>query len=523
VNPDTVALVTRPYLQLVDDLLTAVAGGVVNERILYDVKSDAYALAEPARDVRSVTGTVGGEAYAFQPLVDFVFSEGDNSLVWEEGGTAPDDETSFFVDYFRVNSRSPLTDLNVGSVTRTLVEAIGREIASVYAEINRAYLSAFIDTAEGTSLELVVSILDATRKTAEYAEGLVTFFRAAGADGAIAIPQGTLLATTSGDATFVTAQPRTLQRGQARVDVPVRASEASRGEPGKQPAGAIAVMAQPIEGIARITNLDATTLPAEDETDAELRERAKARLRGLGKATLAALAQAVFEGGAQLVEVWDPNGPPAKRSPLGAVSMLIEVEPERFASVAGEVHETRAAGVQATLVARYVFFKPRIVGTLDAGLTAAGKAKVVDEAIAALQTYVDGLGAGEPAEGAAMLAAIASVREVHEPKFVDVIAWRSEVGDPSGSGFVDVLQAVTLAPAGDEAALRTALERALLEAAPTAPSARRTADRSLVQGAGGARALDAEVESGEFTVAPVDETWWVVLDVEPADIALEEA
>lgn len=123
-----------------------------------------------------------------------------------------------------------------------------------------------------------------------------------------------------------------------------------------------------------------------------------------------------------------------------------------------------------------------------------------------------------------MLAAIASVREVHEPRFVDVIAWRSEAGDPSGSALVDdVLQAVTLAPAGDEAALRTALERALLEAAPTAPSSRRTADRSLVQGAAGARALDAEVDSGEFTVAPVDETWWVVLDVEPADVALEEA
>ncbi|HXU32003.1 MAG TPA: hypothetical protein VN851_15640, partial [Thermoanaerobaculia bacterium] len=175
-NPDTVHLIERPYQEVVDDLLTALVGGVVNEPIEFDVKADAYRLAEPARDVRSVTGTKEGARHTFLKEIDFLYREGDNALVWE-GGDRPDDETSFYVDYYRRDSRSPLTDLTVGSVVRTIAEAIGREIATVYVQIDQAYQSAFLETAKGKSLDLVVSILGLTRKTKESAAGLVTFFR----------------------------------------------------------------------------------------------------------------------------------------------------------------------------------------------------------------------------------------------------------------------------------------------------------------------------------------------------------
>jgi hypothetical protein len=524
VNGDTVALVTRPYLELVDDLLTAVVGGVVNEPIPYDVKSDTYRLSEPARAVRGVTGTRDGERYSFQPLVDFAFSAGDNAVVWQDGGAKPDDETTFYVDYFRVDSRSPLTDVNVGSVTRTLSEAIGREIKFVYEEINEAYLSAFIDTAKGTSLDLVVAILGVVRKRKDFAEGLVTFFRAPGVDGVIAIPEGALLSTEKGEATFETAQPRVLQRGQDRIDVPVRATDASRGADGRVDAGAITVMAQPFAGISRVTNFDPTVLGAEDESDAELRERAKAALRGIGKATIAALVEAAFAERVRSIDIWDPNGPPARRSPrIGSVQMLVEVEPERFPSVAGVLNETRAAGVEAVVAARYVFFKPRLAAKLQPGLTAAGKAKVVDQVVAALQAYVDGLGPGDPATGEALLAAVGKVVEVSEPRFADVIAWRSDIGDPGATTLMDTLvQTIEAAPSSDETALRTALTAVLSATGPTAPSTRRTPDRVRVQGAGGARATDAEIERGAFEVAPVDATWWVVLDMERADVVLAE-
>jgi Baseplate J-like protein len=528
VNADTVTLIERPYQEIVDDILTAIVGGVVNEPIFFDVKEDLYPLSQPAQDVRSITGTLQQRHHAFRKEVDFVFSEGDNAIVWQPGSAHPDDETIFYVDYFRRDSRSPLSDINVGSVTRTLSEAIGREIATVYQQINQAYLSGFVDTASGQSLDLVVAILGVVRKTKDFAVGLATFFRdPAAAEGNITIPEGTILSTAKGEATFVTTQMRTLQRGQVRIDVPVRASDASKGDVGVVKAGAITTLAQPISGIARVTNFEATVLGKEDETDEELRARAKAVLRGLGKATLAALARVIFEGRGKLAEVWDPNSPPVKRSDPGTVVLLVESEPERFPSLRAGVEETRAAGVLTTLVARYVFFKPRVVARIASGLPAAGKVKLIGQIIAKMQEYVDTLSAGDPAKGQDLLKAIGSVTEVSEAMIVDVMAWRADIGQPGAEMLVDALLiAIASTPSGDDAALRTALSRVVTEAVPPVPTGRRIPDRGLVQDVSGQRrATDEEIEAGQFQVAATvgGEPWWVVLDVEPADIVLVES
>jgi len=529
VNQDTLNLIERPYQEIVDDILTAIVGGVVNEPILFDLKEDLYPLSQPASDVRGITGTQNKLHHTFQKTVDFLFSEGDNAVVWQPGGLKPDDETLFYVDYFRRDSRSPLSDINVGSVTRTLSEANGREIATVYQQINQAYLSGFVDTAQGKALDLVVAILGVKRKTKEFAVGLVTFFRdPAVGDGNITIPAGIALSTDKGEATFTTTDSRTLQRGQVRIDVPVRAGDASKGGAGVVKAGAITKLSQPIVGIARVTNFEDTFLGAEDETDEQLRARAKAVLRGLGKATLAALAQVIFEERAKLTEVWDPNSPPSKQSDPGKVVLLIESEPERFPSLRAAVEETRAAGVQATLVARYVFVEVRVVVSSARPLTGDGKSKLVNQMIDAMQNYVDGLSSGDPATGEGFLKAIKEVKDVipegpGKPKIVDVIARRSEIGQPSAETLVDALiSEITTIPSGDEAALRAALTGVVTEAAPAAPTGRRIPDRGLVQGPGGQRATDTEIEAGQFKVVPPDNNWFVVLDMEPADIVLRE-
>ncbi len=526
-NSETVNLIERPYQEIVDDLLTAVVGGVVNEPIIFDDREDLYPLAQPAQDVSGITGTIedkGGQQkhYSFQKTVDFLFDAGRNSVVWQVGSTWPADETTFYVDYFRQGSQSPLSDINVGSVTRTLSEAIGREIATVYQQINQAYLSAFIDTAEGKSLDLVVAILGITRKTKDFAVGLVTFFRDPTIKGNITIPQATLLATAKGEVTFQTTEPRTLQRGQVRIDVPIRAGDAFKGAKGKVEAGKITDLSQPIAGIDRVSNLEATFLGSEGETDQQLRDRAKAALRGLGKATLLALTRAILEGGATLTEVWDPNGPPGHQTATpGTVVLLVESEPERFPSLRAAVEETRAAGVLATLVARYVFFKPRLTARIVSGLPAAGKIKLVNQAIQKMQEYVDTLKAGDPIKGKDFLAAI-KVEGVSDLKIVDVMTWRADVGQPDAATTVDrLLNAIATIPKDDQTALRTALQNALTETPPI-PTARRIPDRSLVQ-ADGKQATDAKIETGEFQVGPPGTDWWVVLDIEPADIVFLES
>jgi hypothetical protein len=523
-NQQTVTLITRPYQEIVDDVLTAIVGGVVNEPILFDIKSDLYPLSEPAADIRGVTGQVKGQPYAFLKEIDYFFNGGANAVEWDSTGTLPDDNSEFRVDYFRPNSRSPLTDINVGSVTRTLSEATSREISTVYEQINLAYLSAFIDTATGRSLELVVAILGITRKTKEFAEGLVTFFREAGAIGNINIPEGTVLLTTDGGVVFETTQPRTLQQGQVRIDAPVRAAEAFKGEKGKVPAGAISQLVQLLVGISRVTNFDETFLGAEDETDEELRLRAKAALRSIGKATLAALQRVIAEGRGKLIEVWDPNGPPDHDADPGNVTLLVETEPERFASLNGVVQETRAAGVQALVISRYVFFKPRILATIAAGLTAAGKLKVVEELILALQGYVDGLTSGQPAEGSAILETLLTVEDVNEAQIVDVYVWRSDLGRPASETLIDALVNAVLGAPDDEAALRLAITTAVSQTPPLVPTSTRIPDRSLLQGPDGQPATDEQVESGDFQVAAtVDgELWWVVLDLQAADIVIRE-
>jgi hypothetical protein len=488
-NGDTVTLIHRTFGDLVDDILTAVVGGVVNEPIRFDIKVFSYPLAEPAAAVRGVTGTAGGALRTFLLEIDFIFSPATNVVTWLDDGTKPDDASTFFVDYFRVESRSPISDINVGSVTRTLSEAIGREIATVYEQINLAYLSAFVDTATGKSLDYVVSILDVVRKTAEFAEGLVTFFRSPGVDGNITIPAGIRLTTATGAVVFTSTQPRTLQRGQVRIDVPVRADIGFAGDAGLVPAGAISEMAQPAAGIERASNLDPTIRAAADETDDELRLRAKAALRALGKATLAALDQVIREGRGTPVEFFDPNSPPDHRSAPGTVTVVVDAEPERLPSLLAAVHDTRAAGVLATLLARYVFITPRITATITPGISAPGKTQIGLDIVAALQAYVDGLTAGDPADGAAMLAAARAVADVTTAAIVDVVVARADLSDPLAAGA-------------------------------------RQPDRSLlVSTATGGPATDAEIEAGAFRVSATvaGEDWWIALDMSGADIHLEDA
>ena len=92
----------------------------------------------------------------------------------------PDVNTLFFVDYYPASAQSPITDRN-GSVARTLVEALGREIATLYEQLDLVYKAGFIDLAESTSLDFVVALLGIERIRAGREIGEVVFARSTGA------------------------------------------------------------------------------------------------------------------------------------------------------------------------------------------------------------------------------------------------------------------------------------------------------------------------------------------------------
>ncbi len=528
-NAQTATLIERPYQEIVDDLLTSIAGGIVNEPQIFDVKTELYPLAQSAREVRGITGTTTeGKRQQFLNRVDFNYDQLRRGVVWQDGGARPGDLTTFYVDYFPAQGESPLTDLNVGSVTRTLAEAMGREIATVYQQINLAYQAGFLDTAAGKALDFVVAILGIRRYGSDFAVGLATFFRESAAAGNITIAEGTLVTTTKGDVTFQTTEQRTLQRGQERIDVPIRALAAFPGDAGNVPAAAIAVLAQPIAGIARVTNFEPTVRGARDESDDELRARALTVLRSLSKGTLAAIQRAILEGRGSLLEVWDPNSSPLNRHDPGGLVLLVEAEPERFASLRARVEETRAAGVQTTIVARYIFIKPRIAAFVRRGLPAAGKQKIAGEIIAALQGYIDGLDAGRAAEGKAMLQAIQGIEGVdRQTRIVDVLVWQSDIGQGQGAATASaILQALASAAPDDAVARRDAVQGVLEAPLALLPTGRRMPNRQLLKAAADEnQASDAQLERGEFRIVPPSgaEKWWIVLDMDAADVAIAEA
>ena len=541
-NPATEHLIRRSFAEVVDDILTRLIGGVVNEPILFDVKTDLYPLSRPALTVRGLTGALdtGEEAaasgaqedlaegnHAFLQNVDFEYDPDAAAIAWLSGGARPRQGSRFFVDYTLPDADPPITDINTGSVARTLCEAVGREIATLYEEVNRAWRFGFIDHAEGRALDQVVSILDVRRKTNDAAIGLVTFFRDPGVTGDITIASGTKVAAADGGAVFETTQQRTLQRGQPRIDVPVRASEDFLGEAGQVEASTITVMLRPLAGIASITNVEATFLGAAPETDAELRQRAKAALFALGNATLPAVEAAVRQSFAKTLELWDPNGPPARRTSPGELALLVEAEPERFPGLDAAVNATRAAGIRTTLIARYVFVTPRLSVGITPGLTSAGKTKIAEDVIAAIDEMIRPLSSGDPLVGADLLAAIKAVDDVLDATILDVAVARSDVSVAKAETLVDAVTGFILAGVpSEETKLRSEVEQLLFDSGAGVPGGRRIPDRSLIlNAAGDAPATDVEIEAAEFQVdaTVLGEPGWIALAMTPADVALIEA
>ncbi len=105
----------------------------------------------------------------------------------------------------------------------------------------------------------------------------------------------------------------------------------------------------PIAGIAGVTNPAPTALSAQDETDAELRTRAKSFLHGSERATLGALKEAVARQQitADVDEVVDSEG---RR--VGRVEITPHVEvlaPELQQRLLTAIEDARPAGVHVTL------------------------------------------------------------------------------------------------------------------------------------------------------------------------------
>jgi len=168
-------LTKKTYRQIAKDILTQITGGESTEEHLHVSGKTLYKLSNPPiTEINEVKGISKGVTKIFTKNVDYRLI-GD-SIEWLGGGEHPDENTSFAVKYTFTRS-SGISDVNPGSVVRTTVEAISREIEYLYAQMEQAYLSAFLDTATGEALDLVVSLLGVKRKPPQPSSGYVAFGR----------------------------------------------------------------------------------------------------------------------------------------------------------------------------------------------------------------------------------------------------------------------------------------------------------------------------------------------------------
>ncbi|MBC6459916.1 baseplate J/gp47 family protein [Actinomadura sp. HBU206391] len=352
------SFVDRTYPDVVRDILTTLTGGVAAEAHPADYDDggalpDVHLQRRPVARVSQVSGLVAGDAGADPVPVVFGLDDyevlpgedaDDGSVLRFLGtGRMPAPGTDIVVNYYpRTADPTPIRDVAVGSVARTLVEAVAREIATSYAQLNAAYEAAYLESATGSSLDRVVALLGFQRFRAGRPVGTVRFTRRPGAGGEVTIPAGTPVADAADTMRYETAETRTMLAGESTAEVAVRGATAATPV---AEAGALTSVQRAIAGIDRVTNERPTTTAGADETDVELRARVRVALVSAAKGTLPALVNGLLAlPSVRAVNIVErPDDVPGEL----AVAVSLQTPAAQIpAEVTDRIEELRPAGIR---------------------------------------------------------------------------------------------------------------------------------------------------------------------------------
>lgn len=336
----------KTYPEVAESLLNRLLGGVSAEAHPYPPPEGAREPFQhpleraPVANITAVWGARNGATFRFAPGTDFKLSADGAKLEWVAKGARPDDGTAFEVHYLPKQREVGVNDLYPGSVVRTLMEAVALETAGMYAQMQAVYDAGFVDTARGSALDHVVSLLGITRLRAGNNSTELRFTRAKNTRGEITLPAGTRAATADGAIEYETLADVTLADGQASAKVPARDLVASNEG---LPADSLTLLTRPVAGIESVTNPGATSRLDRDETDDELRTRARRFLVGAERGTASAIEGAVAAEGLRCELVETTPGTVQVKLQSGAL------DPTRRARLEAAVHRVRPAGVRVIL------------------------------------------------------------------------------------------------------------------------------------------------------------------------------
>jgi uncharacterized phage protein gp47/JayE len=387
-----VSLVERTYPDIVKDMLTVLTGGIASEvyPIVYATGQSPQPLPQvvlkrrPVTRISAVSGFIGDRT-ADDELLPYSFGLNDYELISSDAahpealdtirflpfGHPPADGTSITVNYYPRNAeKTVITDVNVGSVARTMLETVARELGALYAQLNLAYDGGFVETATGSALDRVVALLGYRRFRAGRASGVVSFTRRPGNPGEITIPAGTPVTDTTDKIRYETIDSHLIRAEESVAQVRVRG--ASEATPVVEP-NTLTVIGRAVAGLSGVTNERATTRSSDNESDDDLRLRVSGALAAASKGTV----ESIRYGLMNLPEVRDvvvtemPNGLPGE---IDVAVSLADGSTTMPAKIVDRLEQLRPAGIRTTLsTARTMALQARVT------LTLAGSSATVTE------------------------------------------------------------------------------------------------------------------------------------------------
>lgn len=214
----------------------------------------------------------------------------------KELGTMSFDDIVEYTLQSIVQKDAGMSNVNPGSVLRTLVEvfAENEDIANYYIEY--VYRCMNIDNCIGDDLDRSARILGMIRDVSKPAVGEITLRTGDNpAEYDIEIPYGYIVSTRpnrDGDVTefYISDSNKVLKAGEQEVKATITCTESGLIY---IPAGAIDVMSQSLQGINSIVNEHSINGGRDIESDEEFRERIKNARETFGKCTNEAIEAAV--------------------------------------------------------------------------------------------------------------------------------------------------------------------------------------------------------------------------------------
>jgi len=346
----------RTYEEIVRDLLTTLTSGTVREQVkVLEAGGQHVTEKLSSRPVRRVsfveeirTDEQGKRTKIRYTAADYELFASDGSennldtIRFRKGKQHPETASILSVNYYPVSADpTPLTDLNVGSVVRTLMETFARELALSDLSLDFIYKSAYLETATGPSLDKVVALVGVQRLPAGHPTVKVRFSRNAASPGQISIPADTAIVDAKNNR-YLTLEALVLEPYESSREVLAAGEKPGTGEVAP---GELNRLETLIAGIAEVTNLKESSKSSAAESDDDLRRRAAGALHGVMRGTVNALQYGLLSiPGVKSVNIVEfPNGI------AGEVRVEVsysEDTPEVRALVADRIRELRPAGIR---------------------------------------------------------------------------------------------------------------------------------------------------------------------------------